>query len=170
VQFQDGLVFLDVVSRLGQAADACRVAYIIFLPRPARAQPPRRDADGEGVEAGDVAGLPGLEGGLHVSCFRERGAGVAALGLDHFPEGVEGAAARYRFLRVGVEAGQLEHLSREGVGDFHQVFRALPLEGLDGFGDFERVADGAAERGVHAGDEGPGSDVVLFADGDHGAG
>ena len=36
--------------------------------------------------------------------------------------------------------------------------------------DLEGVADGPAQRGFHAGDEGPGADAVLLAEGDHGSG
>jgi len=58
----------------------------------------------------------------------------------------------------------------EREGDFHQVPRAFAMEGRDGLLHFEGIADRAAQRGVHAGDEGPGADAVLLAQGDHGPG
>ena len=66
--------------------------------------------------------------------------------------------------------GQLEHVPGEREGDLHQVLRALAAQRLDRLLDLEGVADGAAERGVHPGDERPGADAVLLAEGDHGAG
>ena len=40
----------------------------------------------------------------------------------------------------------------ERIGDFHRIGRAATFEALDGFGDFERVANGATERLLHRGE------------------
>ena len=59
---------------------------------------------------------------------------------------------RPRFGRRPRHAGQHQHLLGERVGDFHRIGRAATFEALDGFGDFERVADGATERLLHRGE------------------
>src|SRR5215469_3906188 len=56
VQLQDRLTLLEVISGLGQAADAGRVADVVLLARAAGAQAPRRDADRERAEVRYPAG------------------------------------------------------------------------------------------------------------------
>ena len=92
----------------------------------------------------------------------ERG-GVAALRLD---EGDE-------FLPRGAVVEPAGKLRARDVGDFFrevegegaEVGRAAAAQALDGFGDFERVARGAAQRLVHRGEQVAHGDAHFVAHG-----
>jgi hypothetical protein len=65
------------------------------------------------------------------------------------------------------QAGQGEHLLGQGVRDLHQVIGTVALQGLDRLLHLDGVADRAAQRGIHAGQQGSGGDVMLLADRHH---
>ena len=65
------------------------------------------------------------------------------------------------------DAGQREHLPGQREGDLHQVGGAVALQRLDGFLHLDRVADRAAQRDIHPGQQRPGTHAVLLAEGDH---
>ena len=60
-----------------------------------------------------------------------------------------------------------EHLRRELHRELLEVGRAVAAERADRLGHFHPVANGAAERLVHRGDEGRGWLAITFAGGDH---
>ena len=54
--------------------------------------------------------------------------------------------------RIGVDAGQRQHLLGQSHREFHDVRRAAAAQHLDRLGDLQRVADGPAQRDGHVGE------------------
>jgi hypothetical protein len=81
------------------------------------------------------------------------GAGrVAALGRDHrLPHRVRRPRGEHR-RRIGVDAGQCQHLLGQSDRECHDVRGAAAAHHLDRLGHLQRVADGPAQRHGHVGE------------------
>ena len=98
---------------------------------------------------------------------------VAALRRKHLAALGKGGAVGQHPLRHGAAgglvpfAGQHQHVGGQLQADFGQVGRAFALQDGHALSHFQRVADAAAQRLVHIGDERRDLAPVRRADGDH---
>ena len=155
----------------------------VFLARPAGAELDRGQADQLRVERGEDAAAISARLAHQLRLRQPRGIvdhrGIAALGFDQLRESFERCAVRQRGLqphprqqRIDAHARRLagdEHLDAEPQRQLAHVLRAGAAEDVDRLAHFDRVADRAAERRVHVGEERDAAAPQRFAQIDHGA-
>ena len=178
VQRGDRLARLHAVALVFVQHDARAEVDRAFLRLATGAEQNARAADLLGVRAHDAAALRRPDSPLHGAQAEPRRIAqvraVAALRLDHLAQLLERRAAfdgvlRHRPRRLDRSGlfAEIDHIRRKLEAHRGQVRRPLPAERFADLDDLERIADGAAERAVHVGDERDGPAADLPADFHH---